>query len=321
MVETEEIDPKTGKPKKNKGQSSSEELKLSDYDPLYLHSSDSNGNPLISFKLEGTENYKWRQYDSLVALPKCSCDTADKLKSHNQLIRLMQFLMGLDDVYASVRSNILITDPIPDVQSAFATLSRDESHRNSTVHNVKTSSTAFVARSNNDWTGNRNNQNKRFNQNRGPNTSLVCKNCNMTGHIVDRCFELIGYPPGFKRNPKVNNPKSSVNNASTSNSSGNTHVLTNDEYKKLMNLLRSSGLGSACDIQGNVAVPGYHVSLLSVHKLASANKVSVVFNESDCLIQDSTLKSLMRTGSMIGGLYYLDQGYPLLSFLVEVLMS
>ncbi|GJZ46008.1 putative RNA-directed DNA polymerase [Tanacetum coccineum] len=486
MVETEEIDPKTGKPKKNKGQSSSEELKLSDYDPLYLHSSDSNGNPLISFKLEGTENYKvwsaaiklalhtknklgfitgkcerptdddilrqeqwdrcnsvvlswilgcvtqelylgqiystnakkvwdeleetysksdgsvifnmhykihsftqsgmplaeyyhkfnsqWRQYDSLVSLPECSCDTADKLKSHNQLIRLMQFLMGLDDVYASVRSNILITDPIPDVKSAFATLSRDESHGNSTMHNVKTSSTAFVARSNNDWSGNRNNQNRRFNQNRGPNTSLVCENCNMTGHTVDRCFELIGYPRGFEGIPKVNNPKSSVNNASTSNSSGNTHgnvagipanasfvicfascrffnfntkISTYSAYVgwiidsgasqhmtytsmflfnvidvshlnitvshpngtvEKVNQVGSFKLTEKLIIHDVLVVPGYHVSLLSVHKLASANKVSVVFNESDCLIQDSTLKSLMGTGSMIGGLYYLDQG-------------
>nr|GEY96049.1 hypothetical protein [Tanacetum cinerariifolium] len=113
----------------------------------------------------------------------------------------MQFLMGLDDLYVSVRSNIFITDPIPDVRSAFATLSMDESHRNSNVHNAKSSSIDFVARSNNDWFVNRNNQIRR--SNRRPNTSLVCKYYNMTGYTIDRCFELIGYPPGFKRNLKV----------------------------------------------------------------------------------------------------------------------
>ncbi|GJX73012.1 putative RNA-directed DNA polymerase [Tanacetum coccineum] len=96
MVETKEIDPRTGKPRKNKGQASnSEELK----------------------------------YDSLVDLPQCTCDTVEKIKKHSHLIRLMQFLMGLDDVYSSVWSNILITDLTPDVKSAFSTLSRDESHR------------------------------------------------------------------------------------------------------------------------------------------------------------------------------------------------
>ncbi|GKD35693.1 ribonuclease H-like domain-containing protein, partial [Tanacetum coccineum] len=59
MVEVEDINPKTSKLMKSKAQaSSSEELKLSDYDPLFLHSNDSNGTPIISFKLDGTENYK-----------------------------------------------------------------------------------------------------------------------------------------------------------------------------------------------------------------------------------------------------------------------
>ncbi|GKG57062.1 hypothetical protein Tco_0582413, partial [Tanacetum coccineum] len=44
----------------------------------------------------------------------------------------------------------LITDLTLDVKSAFATLSRDESHRYSSVHNAKSASTAFIARSNND---------------------------------------------------------------------------------------------------------------------------------------------------------------------------
>ncbi|GJX19335.1 putative RNA-directed DNA polymerase [Tanacetum coccineum] len=278
MVEIEDIDPKIGKPKKYKGQASnSKELKLSDYDPLFLHSSDSN----------------------------------EKLQKHDQLIRLMQFLMGMDDVFGSVINSILITD----VKSAYATLSRDESHRVNNVHyvvNKTCSSSAFVSRSNNDW---------------------------------------------FKKNPKGNNPKANVNNVTTCGS-GNSHMLTSDEYQKLMGLLKSSGSSIACDIgasqhmtysamflfnvidvshlnitvrhpNGNNAkvnqvgsftltetlvihdvlvVPGYHVSLLSIHKLANGNKLSVVFNEMDCLIQDSTQKSLMGTSSMIGGLYFLDQG-------------
>ncbi|GJY88421.1 hypothetical protein Tco_0503049 [Tanacetum coccineum] len=40
-----------------------------------------------------------------------------------------QLLIGLDDVFSSVRNIILTTDSLPDVKYAFATLSRDESHR------------------------------------------------------------------------------------------------------------------------------------------------------------------------------------------------
>ncbi|GJY09645.1 hypothetical protein Tco_0377830 [Tanacetum coccineum] len=117
------------------------------------------------------------------------------------------------------------------------------------MHNAECSSNAFVSRSNNDWFMNQNNQNRRYN--RGSNTSLVSKHCNMTGHTIDRCFELVGYPHGFKRNPKVNNPKASVNNVSACNSgASSTYTLTNDEYKKLRNLLKSFGASTAYDIQG-----------------------------------------------------------------------
>ncbi|GJY86631.1 hypothetical protein Tco_0500657 [Tanacetum coccineum] len=65
---------------------------------------------------------------------KIDKDVWDELEeTYNKQDRLMQFLMGLDDVFSSVRSLIGTTDPIHDVKSAFATLSRDESHKNSHV--------------------------------------------------------------------------------------------------------------------------------------------------------------------------------------------
>lgn len=340
-------------------------------------------------------NSLWRQFDSLVNLPVCTCESSIRLKEHNQLIKLMQFLMGLDEVYAPVRSNILTSDPIPDVKTAFSILSRDESHRNSHVSGVtnKSTSTAFVTKPN-EWTNKNNQNNKRFNR----NTNLVCKYCNMNGHTIDRCYEIVGYPPGFK--------KKTSNNAGTSNQSsvsvksdqcaGSSFPFTSDQVQKLMSLisnkpetseLQSCAAGKTVmsnhvfsflkcrffnfntDIStystyvgliidsgasqhmthnakmlfdvinvshlnltvahpnGTVAqvnqvgnfklteklilkdvlvVPGYHVSLISVHKLSKDNKVKVIFDESKCLIQDSTQEFLLGTGSERGGLYYFD---------------
>ncbi|GKG12423.1 hypothetical protein Tco_0346660, partial [Tanacetum coccineum] len=129
----------------------------------------------------------------------------------------MQFLIGLDDVFSSVRSIILTSNPIPDVMSAFSTLSRDESHRNSNVTSKSSKSelAAFAARSsNNNWVSNRSNNNtgsstsnNNWASNRNTNnvgnsnsinnrrfdkvSNLVCKHYNMTGHAIDRCFELV----------------------------------------------------------------------------------------------------------------------------------
>ncbi|GKE47520.1 putative RNA-directed DNA polymerase [Tanacetum coccineum] len=147
----------------------------------------------------------------------------------------------------------------------------------------------------------------------------------MNGHTIERCFELIGYPPNFKKrnNTGQNSNNVSVSGKTADSSAGVSHTLTNDQYKRLMSLLGDSG-PSSCASQSNMAakvnqvrscklndnliihdvlvVPGYHVSLISASKLAKHCKLSVYFNEKDCVIQDSVLKSQVGTGSEKDGL-------------------
>ncbi|GKA85651.1 ribonuclease H-like domain-containing protein [Tanacetum coccineum] len=74
-------------------------------------------------------NSLWREFDTLTLLPTCTCAAHEEVLKHNQLIRLMQFLMGLNDVYQNIKSNILARDPLPDMKEAFNVVSREESHR------------------------------------------------------------------------------------------------------------------------------------------------------------------------------------------------
>ncbi|XP_071725628.1 uncharacterized protein [Rutidosis leptorrhynchoides] len=88
-------------------------------------------------------NSLWKQYDAMVELPNCSCDANKDFQKHSDLIKLMQFLLGLDDSYQLVRTNLLTQDPLPSVKSAFAVISREESHRSSpsfTANKIQTSS-------------------------------------------------------------------------------------------------------------------------------------------------------------------------------------
>ncbi|GJR19465.1 hypothetical protein Tco_0967992 [Tanacetum coccineum] len=81
----------------------------------------------------------------------------------------------------------------------------------------------------------------------------------MTSHTIDRCFELIGYPSGFKKRSSNNHSSgTAANNAVLVRSSGGddiTHALTSDQYKRLMSLLINSG-GNPVDAQVNVADSG-----------------------------------------------------------------
>ncbi|GKA40601.1 ribonuclease H-like domain-containing protein [Tanacetum coccineum] len=118
----------------------------------------------------------------------------------------------------------------------------------------------FVSKSNN-WTNNRNKKvdNKKYGNtvnagnNRGTNPNLLCKNCGNVGHTIDRCFDLIGYPPGYNKNPdpKQNGFKSfNANSASTSNENGTSLSFTNEHMIKLMNLINEVPYGN---MQANMA--------------------------------------------------------------------
>ncbi|GJU00145.1 hypothetical protein Tco_1110483 [Tanacetum coccineum] len=167
----------------------------------------------------------------------------------------MQFLMGLDDIYQPVRSSILTREILPEAKDAFVIIYREESHMGIPASSVKTEkpqASAFVSRSNdnnrrrpNNTNGNWSNSNSN-NGNKGNYDSLLCKNCGLKGHTIERCFEIIGYPPGFKRNHNLK-PFGSFNNnkANFSDTKGNNDVktptgtvsLTNDQVMKLTSLL------------------------------------------------------------------------------------
>ncbi|GJW48230.1 ribonuclease H-like domain-containing protein [Tanacetum coccineum] len=187
--------------------------------------------------------------------------------------KLMQFLMGLDDVYQAIRSSILTRGVLPEVKDAFVILAREESHRGipaTTAKSDKPQASVFVSRVNDvkrsNWNANWNNGNT-SNNNRGNYNSLLCKNCGLKGHNIERCFEIIGYPPGFKRNPNLkvngtfNNNKS--NNADLKGKSVETNDLkttagtlsfTHEQVVKLMNLLNDKSGSTAHAIMAHSSV-------------------------------------------------------------------
>nr|GEU44493.1 putative reverse transcriptase, RNA-dependent DNA polymerase, Gag-polypeptide of LTR copia-type [Tanacetum cinerariifolium] len=134
-------------------------------------------------------NSLWREFDALTKLSKCVCEVKCSCDASKELC--------------------LHRDPLPKVKDAYTTLSREESHRRipetSSATELKMSSTSFVAKpvnnsrrvynnNNNSTRGSNNN-----NMNRGPNPNLVCENFDMIGHTSGRCYEIIRYPPCFKK--------------------------------------------------------------------------------------------------------------------------
>nr|GEU28897.1 ribonuclease H-like domain-containing protein [Tanacetum cinerariifolium] len=74
-------------------------------------------------------NALWKQFDALIELPRCTCHDAGDFKKHNQLMKLMQFIMGHDDTYMQIKSSILSRETLSDVRSDYAIISSEESYR------------------------------------------------------------------------------------------------------------------------------------------------------------------------------------------------
>ncbi|GJY16443.1 ribonuclease H-like domain-containing protein [Tanacetum coccineum] len=158
------------------------------------------------------------------------------------------------------------------------------------------------------------------NGNRGNYNNLVCKNCGLKGHTIERCFEIIGYPPSFKRNPNLklannfnNNRSNNVDNKETFmgnneiKTSAGTLSFNNEQVLKLMSLLNDNS-GSTTHASMAVVLE-YYVSLLFVHKLIKDSKLSVSFDETKCFIQDLKKEKVPGTGSESVGLYMFDVDY------------
>ncbi|KAJ0512436.1 putative retrotransposon gag domain, retrotransposon Copia-like protein [Helianthus annuus] len=73
----------------------------------------------------------WKQFDAMVQLPTCSCQAAKDYNDFSTLIKLMQFLMGLDDVY----------QPVIGYPPGFRKRPGGQSYRSNVSNNNKSNST------------------------------------------------------------------------------------------------------------------------------------------------------------------------------------
>nr|GEU84884.1 retrovirus-related Pol polyprotein from transposon TNT 1-94 [Tanacetum cinerariifolium] len=115
---------------------------------LHLHPNDSATLIVVFVKLKGTENYQVWSCAMLLSLEEKNktgfIDGSCRRSNTNE------FLMGLDDCYMQIKSNILSRDELPDVKSAYAIISSEESHMVVSSSGVGTSqrSQPFVFSSN-----------------------------------------------------------------------------------------------------------------------------------------------------------------------------
>ncbi|KAB5547929.1 hypothetical protein DKX38_011335 [Salix brachista] len=141
----------------------------------------------------------WDELAMLTPTPKCTCGVLKELTHMQDIERVFQFLMGLHDSYAPIRSQILAMDTLPPItKSAIMVASRLLAHRSD-------------------------------NKGRGCGRPK-CNYCDRDGHWKSNCYKLHGYPKnkpqyGESSNGHADSSKV-VNNAINSSASSEINIPT-----------------------------------------------------------------------------------------------
>ncbi|GKC34259.1 ribonuclease H-like domain-containing protein, partial [Tanacetum coccineum] len=333
--------------------------KLDISDQLHLYPNDTIALTVVSIKLKGTENYQvWScamllalegknkigfidgsckglqmrfLYDAIIELPKCVCNASEGFKKHNQLLKLMQFIMGLDDSCTQIRSSILSRETLPDVKSAYATISSEVSHKVAVGSIVGSSqrnqASAFVSNKI---------SSQNFKKQGVSNNNFVGKSLS-SGFTDEQMATLISLIKDNKvrKNVQANMADTYFNKRANQHMTYTDKELDNiidisylkikvghpnrtDAYiSKIGNLRLSNGL-TLYDV---MVILEYCVTLIFVHKLIKENKVVVAFDENRCyfLNQDLNLKNVLGIGEQCEGLYYYSDKDPVLNVLKDSL--
>lgn len=201
----------------------------------------------------------WDEITALIDPNPCTCDARKRTEDNANTEQLFQFLMGLNDTFSNVHSQILAMDPLPTISRAYATVHQEETQRLLQVPLLPTleNSAMAVGRTRTPITNGPR-----------PRTGRKCTKCGRDGHQESSCFEIIGYPPHWNTNkpkqPIRTNHGSATQRSHTANLVSNDPIpssssaiprLSNEQYRQLMELLQPStniaSVASANSFSGN----------------------------------------------------------------------
>ncbi|KAJ9565548.1 hypothetical protein OSB04_001514 [Centaurea solstitialis] len=288
----------------------------------------------------------WDEMQSALPIPRCncngcSCDMGNKLAEHKEKERLYEFLMGLNNDFSVIRTQILAMNPTP------TRLSQDDGENGSNQRCDKPPSKDV----------------------KGGDAVDHCTFCGKDGHVHDGCFKRIGYPewwPGNRKREETK-PKAAcvevascpipgltseqyetflkhfadmentdkggttpmacmtgknddddwvVDSGSTEHVTHNSHMLQNMTQSRFEDpVVISSGdaipvegrgectLPGGTKIKGVLHVPKFTCNMLFVSRLSKNLQSAITFFPDFCVMQKLNTRSLIGAGECKKGLY------------------
>ena len=158
----------------------------------------------------------WGKIENFRPINPCVCGIQCMCKVYQEQDFIMRFLKGLTDRYSNVQSQILLMDPLPDINRVFSLVVQQE--RQLASESMEEPNMLAVGRGpSGSNSGPNAGSQKKFTKGKHSgkghsNGSKMCSFCGKSGHTVDTCFKKHRFPPNFKKRHGVAaNCVSSVN--------------------------------------------------------------------------------------------------------------
>ncbi|KAJ0827864.1 putative retrotransposon gag domain, retrotransposon Copia-like protein [Helianthus annuus] len=183
----------------------------------------------------------WDEAQSVQPFPQCSCgkcecEVGKKIFEHQEKEHLYEFLMGLDNEFSVIRTQILATKPIPSLTAAYHMVHDDEKQRAvSSESKGNVEAAAFKAFQRKD----RDHNKEKSGANGVRDGTEHCTFCNKDGHKREGCFKLVGYPDWW---PGKKGEKTKGKAACVETDASPIPGLTQENYQTLLKHFSGSGI-------------------------------------------------------------------------------
>ncbi|PNY12985.1 retrovirus-related Pol polyprotein from transposon TNT 1-94 [Trifolium pratense] len=174
----------------------------------------------------------WEELELYLPIPTCTCHhrcTCEAMRSarrHHSLLQIVRFITSLNDHFSTVKSQILIMDPLPPINKVFSLVIHHE--RQSNFSEIDDSKILVNAA-----------KNGKFASSSKPSTRN-CSYCGKDNHVVENCFKKNGVPPHMKKPSSAHN--ATVEGGSHDSTTVTPPSISQEQYDKLMSLLQHSNL-------------------------------------------------------------------------------
>ncbi|KAK9740965.1 hypothetical protein RND81_03G073400 [Saponaria officinalis] len=203
--------------------------------------------------------------ESCGALENCTCNLLKKVLEQASKEKVITFLMGLNETYDNLRSNILSMEPLPNINKAYSIVQQIESQKRiSNVLNLTQDASAFVSEkrvSSGQW---------RRDLKKPKVDDRWCDFCKKGGHVRDKCFRL---------HPELRNRFDASKTVAHRSSAyvAKTHDATKEDHP----LDFGDGTGTATSGQQNAPVDPALVNAVYRHVMQMMQSNSDGFGNSD----------------------------------------